>query len=122
MIRKTKKYIAAKAVAEHHGLSIEGNNQDLYDRLEQNNFQWNCREQAWEAVTEPEATSKFVYVRVMTAGDAVAAHADKIKELLGKEGYQSFSISRPEPCRPPKQGDSRIYIQCLPPNTVSTAN
>lgn len=113
MARRTKKYIAAQAAARHYGLSSRGENQQLYDRLQGNNLWWNG--QTWQKGLPPKPATKIIRIRVMAAADVVSGHADKLSELLQEEGYQLLDMSAPCSCRPPRQQDSRVYIQCLSP-------
>lgn len=116
-MKKTRKYTGALSAAQAAGISTDGDQEALYQRLAQAGYFWESTRGQW-TYTAPEAAdppTPLILVRIWAATDRVAAEAQR--EIDGRlaVGYQLIERSDPYVCRPPKQAESRVYLKFLPP-------
>lgn len=115
MSKMTAKYTSALTVARANGLPTSTEQETLYRRLNDNGLWWDSKAQKWirfsdEPANEP--TPKLM-VRVWAASDRVnEAASDVVKGLRGR--FKLINRSDPYLCRPPKQKESRVYLEFLP--------
>lgn len=121
MPKKTAKYLQACTTATQQAgitaLQIMGmaNQDELYERLQKQGYHWNSKAGEWE-YHKPESANDptpLLYIRVWADADAVEQAADEVSQKLAG-GYALVERSRPYPCRPPKQLESRVYLKFLP--------
>lgn len=114
-MKMTAKYRSARQAGLEKGLSLEGNQDDLYKQLNEAGLWWDSKAGAWiNFAEEPaEQPSPKLMIRVWAAQDKVdAAVSAVIKGMRGL--YTLIDRSDPYPCRPPKQKESRVYLTFLP--------
>lgn len=115
--RQTAKYAAAVATAHNHKLpAIDTHNRDqLYDLLQKHGFFWNSDLKDWEEFDPADADqpTPLINIRVWADGDIVE---DVTGNLVRKVNplWTLVEQSKPYPCRPPKQLESRVYLKFLP--------
>lgn len=121
----TAKYKDALATAKHHngnmGLPIEQRipitteQETLYSNLNQAGYFWDSSRKEWQ-YHEPEAAdepTKMIMVRVWANSEIIEDVAAKVAEGARKH-WVMIEKSPPYQCRPPKQGESRVYLKFLP--------
>lgn len=109
MARMTRKRIAAETTASLIGVSIRG---DLYQSLADEGYHWNSETGEWENWNETPADepTELIRIRAWARGEAVEMVADGVVESMLAAGLRLIERSRPYPCRPPKQAESRVYL------------
>lgn len=111
----TAKYSSARQTALKHDLSLNGDQETLYKRLNETGLWWDSKQGEWinfddEPADEP--TPKIM-IRVWAEQKKVeGATNEVIKGLRGK--LKLIARTVPYPCRPPKQKEYRIYLEFLP--------
>lgn len=115
MPKMTAKYTTARAAALKNDLGLNGDQETLYKRLNENGLWWDSKQGAWiNFADEPadEPTPKIM-VRVWAEQQKVSGAASEvIRGLRGK--FKLIAKTDAYPCRPPKQLESRIYLEFLP--------
>lgn len=115
MPKMTAKYSSARETAFSNEISVNGDQEQLYKRLNENGWWWDSKQSAWiRLMDEPanEPTPKLM-VRVWANHTTVAQAASEIiKGLRGQ--FTLINRSDPYPCRPPRQLEHRIYLEFLP--------
>lgn len=116
MPRMTAKYKGALGVAKWHEIPTEGNQEDLYQRLQEAGWFWNSQAKAWEEydIADADEPSPLVMVRVWADAEIVEDAADDITRRVKALKWQLVEKSRPYACRPPKQREARVYLKFLP--------
>jgi hypothetical protein len=106
-MKQTQKYTKATA-----RLTFPHSNQDeLYSELNRIGYYWNSKTKEWERDDRlPNPANKLIKLRVWTAADQVESFADLIVESCESIGLELVDKSKPYPCRPPQQLESRIYL------------
>jgi hypothetical protein len=115
MPKMTAKYSSALAAARAAQLSDGGDQETLYRRLNDAALWWDSKQGEWINFTQEPADepTPITRVRVWASGDRVSdAVSEVIKGLRGK--FKLITRSDPYPCRPPKQLESRVYLEFLP--------
>jgi hypothetical protein len=106
-MRRTQKY--SKAIEL---LTFPHNTQEeLYLELNRLDFYWNSKTQQWvrdDRLAEPPMLG--VKIRIWASEEDIEYHSDLIIQILAENGYILVDKSKPYPCRPPKQNESRIYL------------
>jgi hypothetical protein len=121
MAKLTRKFASALIVARREGIPdyiAVGDNQDaLYNHLQSKGYLWNSQTQIWEFVADEPADepTQFVRLRVWADTEIVSEVADDMAESLKKLKFKLQERSEAYRCRPPKQGESRIYLTFSPP-------
>jgi hypothetical protein len=125
MPKMTAKYQHALTTARHHngnmGLPFEqriiitDDQETLYAKLNQAGYFWDSSRREWiyhepEAADEPTA---LIMVRVWSDSEIIDEAADEIINGV-KKVWKLVERSTPYQCRPPKQGESRVYLKFLP--------
>lgn len=106
-MKQTKKYTKACEIAT---LAHE-TQESLYKQLNGLGFFWDSKLQKWIRDDRvADAPTNLIRVRVWAATDKVEQAANCLIE-----GYTEYDLklqerSDPYQCRPPKQGESRIYL------------
>lgn len=118
MPKMTAKYAGALAVASkafrHTDPLPSDNQEELYQALQKKGYFWDSSAKEWE-YHAPEAAQEptpLVHIRVWADAEVVEAAADEVVEQLRQ--FRLVERSRPYPCRPPKQFESRVYLKFLP--------
>lgn len=115
MPKMTAKYSSALATARRAGIPPTGDQETLYQRLNENGLWWDSKAGEWidfSAAPANEPTSKLM-IRVWAEGKIVDSRADEvIKGLRGK--FKLISRRGPFQCRPPEQLESRVYLEFMP--------
>ena len=105
-MKRTKKYVAAEAIALEIGVPI---NDDIYQNLQENNYFWDSDLGEWIPRGE-NPTSNEIEIRICSDSKKVSEDCDRIIQILSKQGLTLEDKSQPYICRPPKQLKSRIYL------------
>lgn len=115
MPRMTAKYKGARDTAFYRNISIDGDQETLYERLQAAGFFWNSDSKKWEEfdIADADEPTKLIMVRVWTDAEIVEEAADDIVAKT-KKLFELVERSKPYPCRPPKQREARIYLKFLP--------
>lgn len=120
MAKKTAKYVSACTTAtQKAGLMASdirkmSNQDELYATLNKAGFHWDSGSKEWQ-FHAPEAAddpTPLVMIRVWADAEIVEEAADEVIEHLKR--FRLVERSRPYPCRPPKQFESRVYLKFLP--------
>ncbi|MEZ4622092.1 MAG: hypothetical protein R2867_42200 [Caldilineaceae bacterium] len=84
----------------------------MYPHLESNGYQWNSESGEWEnwQAMDADEPSELIRVRTWARAEVVEMIADGIVEAMLAAGVRLVERSKPYPCRPPKQLDSRVYL------------
>jgi hypothetical protein len=120
-MRQTRKYSQAVAAATAKGISVDGSQDALYQRLTEGGYFWDSGACVW-AYAEPAAAddpTPLVRVRVWAASAIVEREAQQEIADRQARGYTLIERSDPYVCRPPKQRESRVYLAFLPPQEPS---
>lgn len=105
-MRRTQKYSKACEI-----LSISHSSQDeLYSELNRLGWYWNSKNKQWERDDRIAVESKLIKVRVWANSEIVEELADLFIEQSSEIGIRFLEKSKPYPCRPPNQNESRIYL------------
>jgi len=116
MPKMTAKYKTAMHTARKMGVEPSADQETLYRRLNDNGFWWDSKQKEWvEFASEPaNAPTPLIMVRVWAeAGERVEKAVNIIKGAFSN-GFVLIQESDPYPCRPPKQKESRVYLQFMP--------
>lgn len=115
MAKMTAKYSGAVRIAHRQGISTEGNQEDLYQRLQKSGFFWNSQEKSWEEhdIEDANEPTALIMVRVWSDLEIVEDVAGDLIRSTKKQ-WQLIDQSTPYPCRPPKQREGRVYLKFLP--------
>ncbi|MCG3207797.1 MAG: hypothetical protein FOGNACKC_01397 [Anaerolineae bacterium] len=122
MPKMTAKYAAAVDAAHNARLNAAGtrNQEELYELLQSAGWFWDSTRKRWDFYPQEEAepATKMIMVRVWCDSEITEDMADDLTAALRKyantKGWELVERSRPYPCRPPKQLESRIYLKFLP--------
>lgn len=115
MPKLTVKYSLALACAATNGVLPSADQEALYRRLNEIGWWWDSKAQQWMNFGQMPAAAPTpkLMIRVWAASDQVERQADEvIKGLRGK--FRLIAQAGPYPCRPPKQLESRVYLEFLP--------
>ncbi len=95
----------------------------LYERLVEAGYLWDSTQQEWiELKAEPaDPPGETIRIRVWADAEVVQEAADDMLASLKRRGFRMVEMSKPYPCRPPKQLESRIYLSLLPPDKKGKA-
>ena len=111
MPRQTRKYVSAMRIAETLGIESRDSQENLYDDLNSRGYFWESDQGEWQRTTEPpDPVTEVLRIRVWADAVKVEAMADQVVAALVASGNEILDISKPYPCRPPKQLESRIYL------------
>ena len=121
MPRMTAKYSGALHIAQFRGLddvtqaTQSGKQEDVYQALQKEGFFWNSQNKVWEEhdIADADDPTPLIMVRVWADAEIVEEAADDITRKA-KKHWRLVERSRPYPCRPPKQRESRVYLKFLP--------
>jgi hypothetical protein len=89
--------------------------EELYTALQQAGYFWDSAAKTWD-YHEPEAADEptaLIMVRVWSDSEIIDEAADEIINGV-KNVWKLVERSTPYQCRPPKQGESRVYLKFLP--------
>lgn len=113
MPKMTAKYRAALDAARKQKIKTGGKAEDLYSRLADSFFMWDSKRGEWINLAAEPAHQPMnkIMVRVWAKGEEVQQVAEDLVMALNMVGYSLIQSSEPYPCRPPKQLESRIYIE-----------
>jgi len=113
MPKRTAKFVAAESTARKNKIRPTGEAEDLYNRLADAGFMWDSKRGEWiNLAAEPaELPMNKIMVRVWSKGEEVRQIAEDLVMSMNMVGYSLIQMSEPYPCRPPKQLESRIYIE-----------
>ncbi len=106
-MKRTPKFIAAEKLALEIGLPIDD---DLYSKLEANNWFWDSKQQWWVKGEEPDPPSNLIKIRIWADKDKVNTDVNNLIQAMDSLGYQLEEKSELYHCRPPKQLEARIYL------------
>jgi len=122
MPKMTRKYSLALSTYHYRvggdKRAVDVNNQEaLYAELSRLGYLWDSTQSAWiELAAEPaDEPTPLVMVRVWADGDIVEEAADLVSDHFKRKGFAALKRSEPYRCRPPKQLESRIYLEFIPP-------
>lgn len=116
MSRMTAKYKGALSTAKQNEIAAHNYDRDeLYQRLNQAGWWWDSKIKKWIQFAEEPANeaTPLVMVRVWASEENIAPAVGVIKSAFAN-GYAIIQESDPYPCRPPKQLESRVYLQFVP--------
>lgn len=106
-MKQTKKYTKACEIAT----LTHDNQESLYKQLNALGFFWDSKIQNWLRDDRlADAPTNLIRVRVWAATEKVEQAADCFIEACGEYDLKLQEKSEPYQCRPPKQGESRIYL------------
>ncbi len=115
MPKMTAKYSGARQTALHENISLNGDQEALYKRLNESGIWWDSKAGQWvkfSSVPADEPTPKIM-VRIWAAEGQIKEAVDNVvRGLRGK--CKLINRSDPYPCRPPKQKEIRVYLEFLP--------
>ena len=117
--RQTAKYTGAMRailkldVPDRKVIELSWNQEKLYDYLQNAGYFWNSKAKQWEYHPPEKADppTELVMVRVWADADQVDDAARRVAAALLP--WRLIEQSKPYPCRPPKQKESRIYLKFL---------
>lgn len=111
MPKQTKKYVAGMRIAQTLGIEGNEDQETLYSVLNSYGYFWESDQGEWQRTTEPpDPVTQVLRIRVWADAAKVEAMADQVVAALVASGNEILDISKPYPCRPPKQLESRIYL------------
>ncbi len=106
-MKQTQKYSSATKI-----ITYPHTNQDeLYQELNRLGWWWNSGKKKWERDDTPaKVGTNLIRIRVMAANDKVSEIAQHLIESSSDMGLRLVEESKPYPCRPPLQNESRVYL------------
>ena len=106
-MKQTQKYTSATQI-----LTYPHTKQDeLYEELNRLGWWWNSGKKKWERDDTPaKEASGLIRIRVMAETDKVSEVAQHLIESCSDMGLRLVEESKPYPCRPPLQNESRVYL------------
>jgi len=111
MPRLTRKYSSAIDLLQSLQLPLSGNQEEIYDRLNQQSYYWDSALKNWiKNDTPADSPTELIRVRVWADSRFVELIAQDCIQSLASKGFRCVDKSEPFPCRPPKQLESRIYL------------
>lgn len=116
MPKMTAKYSAAHYIAQGLGLAT-GDQETLYAQLQERGYFWNSTTKKWEFSDPAEADppTPLVMLRVWADSEKLDAITNDLAHLIRTYlGWVPVKRNGPYQCRPPKQGESRMYLEYLP--------
>lgn len=113
-MKQTRKFVSAEKLYRKLGLTQRYRTQDaLYELLGEQNYYWDRKAQRWQDGGESDPPSTVISIRITTGYDRLNEVAEVLIEALGEYELELIEQSKPYPCRPPKQNDSRMYLTFL---------
>jgi hypothetical protein len=111
-MRRTKKYVAAESFFRGAGIRISGDAEEMYQTMADHGYQWNSESGTWDdwGAMPRDQPTELIRVRAWARAEAVEMVADGITEAMLAAGLVLVERSKPYPCRPPKQLESRVYL------------
>ena len=61
----------------------------------------------------PDEPTELIKLRLWADGENVEALANNFSNVVTSLGYKLLERSKPYPCRPPQQRESRIYMSFI---------
>jgi len=111
MPRLTRKYSSAIDLLQSLQLPLSGNQEEIYDRLNQQSYYWDSALKNWiKNDISPDSPTELIRVRVWADSRFVEVVAQDCIQSLASKGFRCVDKSEAFPCRPPKQLESRIYL------------
>lgn len=111
MPKQTQKYRTACELAERLSIEERDNSERLYRLLNEARYYWDTGSQTWlENTIDADPPTELVRVRVWAEDSKVRGAAYQVRIAMEEQGYIFLQQSEPYPCRPPKQLESRIYL------------
>ena len=114
--RMTVKYKRARSTAVQNEIVPDNYDRDeLYQRLNQAGWWWDSKAKEWVQFTDEPANepTPLIMVRVWASQENIAQAVGAVNSAFAN-GYAIIQESDPYPCRPPKQRESRVYLQFVP--------
>lgn len=111
--RQTRKYTAAVTAAHAAQISTNGSQEELYACLQAADYYWDADAAQWLHAARADANppTNLLRVRVWTRREWVEDEADEIVDrMTDHPGLRLIERSQAYPCRPPNQGEARIYL------------
>lgn len=106
-MKQTKKYTKACEIAT----LTHQNQESLYKQLNDLGFWWDSKLQKWARDDRlADTPTNLIRVRVWAATSKVEQAAAVFIEACSEYDLKLQEKSEPYQCRPPKQGESRIYL------------
>lgn len=108
--RITEKYRKATEIAQSLNLTTE-NREELYQQLNSHSYFWNSEKKDWEKIsTKADPPTELIKIRIWADARITESVASELIEALAKKGLRVMNCSEPYLCRPPKNLESRIYM------------
>lgn len=120
-MKMTAKYKTALQTARPLGFAAYATQDELYHALNNAGFWWDSKAQKWvEFKAEPaDAPCPQVRIRVWAEEGEPLNKAKALIKGAFANGYKKIVESEHYPCRPPKQLESRVYLEFLPTGEMS---
>jgi len=116
MARMTVKFSSALITAEQNQVRAHDyDREQLYKRLNELGWWWDSKKKEWvQFADEPaDEPTPLIMVRVWASDENIARAVEAVRGALAN-GYVVIQESKVYPCRPPKQRESRVYLQFIP--------
>ena len=111
MPKQTRKYKTACELAEQLNIEERDNSERLYRLLNEARYYLGTGSQSWLKNTiGADPPTELIRVRVWAEDLKVRGAAYQVRIAMEEQGYIFLQQSEPYPCRPPKQMESRIYL------------
>ena len=117
MPRMTAKYRRAALIAQNKKIPLNGDQNALYKKLQNDGYFWDSKQQVWifHDPKKAKPATKLIKIRVWADGSKVQGIADIVARVLQDEfDWMLLKQSDLYENRPPEQNDGRVYLEFLP--------